>query len=45
MSQRLLSEDHNKNRARENYNSITRDTGNDITGELVFKLSVERFQI
>ena len=41
-----LHEDyHNRNRARESYDSMTREMGNDMIGELVFKLPVERFEI
>ena len=40
----LVYEDyHNRNRARESYNSITREMGSDMKGELVIKLSHERF--
>ena len=40
----LVYEDyHNRNRARESYNSITREMGNNMKGELVIKLSKERF--
>ena len=40
----LVYEDyHNRNRARESYNSFTRETGDDMTGELVFELSIARF--
>ena len=42
----LVYEDyHNKNRARERFDAIIRDMGDNSTGELVFTLPVERFEI
>ena len=42
MGLRLFYEDHhNRNRARESYNSITREIGNNMTDKLVSKLSIE----
>ena len=34
---------HNRKRARESYNFMTREMENDMTGELVFTLPIDRF--